>query len=575
MDSHHLPTGSRNRPHVHWDVLAGIVILVVATSLAYLPAWNGGFILDDDGLLLNNPLVQAPDGLYRLWFTTQSQDYWPLTYTTFWLEWRLWGNHPAGYHAVNLVLHIGESLLIWLIISRLSIPGGFLAAALFALHPVNVESVAWISQRKNTLSLLFFLLSILWYLKSDRSLTNLGDGSADPLAQSTRPASPRKAGWYLLSLFAFVLACLSKGSVVILPLILLAIIAWKRPATKRDLIRLIPLVIVAVVFAALNVWFQKLATPGVIRTAGMEERTLGAGAAVWFYLYKAMWPFDLAFIYPLWQIEPQDWQWWLPLMAAVAVTAILVLKRSTAWGRAFLLAWVFFCIALLPVLGFTDVGFMRFSLVADHYQHVAIIAVVALVAAGWSRWRHSSSGATILAANAVTAAILCTLAYLTWRQSSLYRDARTIYTAAIEKNPNCWMLHGNLGDALLDEGETAAATEQLNIALQLNLDSFDAHCNLGVALFKLHQPAAAIQHLRRAVELKPTMQEAYHQLTMIYVETNQPELALATAEKALSTARSLGQDSVVADITAWEQKYKAHQPNLKKPVDPKSIQIEH
>jgi hypothetical protein len=206
------------RPAVRFEIVAGIAFIVVATSLVYLPSWNGGFIFDDYVMLVDNPRVTAPDGLYRIWFTKQSQDYWPLTYSTFWLQWRLWGNDPTGYHLVNLALHIGESLLVWLILSRLSIPGAFLAATLFALHPVNVESVAWISQQKNTISLLFFLLSILCYLQFDRSLTKRENQPEEEYAPSNFSNQRGNPGWYFLSLVAFALGNLSKGSVAILPL---------------------------------------------------------------------------------------------------------------------------------------------------------------------------------------------------------------------------------------------------------------------------------------------------------------------------------------------------------------------
>ncbi len=148
-------------------VSAGVTLIVVVIFLAYLPSINGGFVLDDDDLLTDNAFIKASDGLYQFWCTAETQDYWPVTNTTFWIEWRLWGMNPTGYHVTNLILHIVESLLIWVILRKLSIPGAFLAAMIFAVHPVNVESVAWIAQRKNMMAMLFFLLSILCYLKTE------------------------------------------------------------------------------------------------------------------------------------------------------------------------------------------------------------------------------------------------------------------------------------------------------------------------------------------------------------------------------------------------------------------------
>jgi hypothetical protein len=309
--AHFLTVGHRQR------VLAGAALIACAAALAYFPALRGGFILDDNILLTDNGLIKAPDGWYRIWCTTEPIDYWPVFNTAFWLQWRLWGLHPTGYHVVNLILHIITGLLIWIILHRLSIPGAFVAALLFAVHPVNVETVAWISQCKGLLAMLFFLLSILSYLQAEEP------------AQRDRGVSVDR--WYWLSLVAFALAMLSKGSVAILPAVLLGIVWWLRPLTRRDLLRTLPFVLIAVVLVRVNVWFQTHGTEGHIRSAGVMERLVGAGAVVWFYLSKALVPVDLAFIYPQWHVQVNQVWWWLPLLAAVAVTCLgLLLHRARA-----------------------------------------------------------------------------------------------------------------------------------------------------------------------------------------------------------------------------------------------------
>ena len=219
---------------------------MLAVFFAYSSSVTGGFILDDDRLVYDNDLIKAQNGLSQFWCTAKSDDFWPVTSSGFWIEWRLWDMCPAGYHITNLILHAAEVLLIWVILRRLSIPGAFLAAAIFAVHPVNVESVAWIAQRKNTMAMLFFLLSILWYLK-----TVMPKASADMIPVMSFPGPLRVAAkqntahcplstahcflWYWLSLAAFVLAMLSKGSVVVLPALLLGIIWWLRPVIIRDI----------------------------------------------------------------------------------------------------------------------------------------------------------------------------------------------------------------------------------------------------------------------------------------------------------------------------------------------------
>ncbi len=447
------------------NTLVAASLIVVAVFLVYLPALSGGFVLDDDLLLTENNLIQAPDGLHRFWCTAEATDYWPVTNTTLWIEWRLWGMHPDGYHVTNLILHIVESLLIWVILRKLSVPGAFWAAVIFAVHPVSVESVAWIASRKNLMAMLFALLSILWYLKyikhAHRLIDHAGQRSRTMPAFSSFILHPSSFYlWYWLSLAAFVLAMLSKGSAAVLPVLLLLIVWWLRPLTKWDLLRTVPFFLVAAVLSGVNVWFQTHGSGEVIRSSGFVERLLAAGVIVWFYLYKAFLPVDLAFIYPLWHVDVGNPLWWLPLAAALALTAALWWYRN-AWSRPFLFAWSFFCVALVPVLGFVDVGFMKHSLVADRYQHAAIIAAIALAAAGWNLWRRHARDTFYWAAATIAFAAAGSLAFLTWQQNGLYHDALTLYQAALQKNPNSWMAHYNLANDI----ETGGASTRGHRAL--------------------------------------------------------------------------------------------------------------
>ncbi len=371
---------------------------MIAVFLVYLPCLNGRFVMDDDTMVTDNALIQSQDGLYRFWCTAQAIDFWPATNTTFWIEWRLWGNNPGGYHTTSLILHVLESLLIWLILRRLSVPGAFLAALIFAVHPVNVESAAWIAQRKNITAMLFFLLSILWYLKAvQRADTQTAPGHLKDNHRETASGFPHPSSfilhpssldfWYWLSLAAFVLAMLGKGSAAVLPVLLLVIICWLRPLTRWDFLRTAPFFLVAILLTAVNVWFQTHGGEAITRSADFIQRLLGAGGVVWFYLYKAVLPIDLAFVYRQWHIEAGNPLWWMPLLCVLIITAVLWLYRKKPWARPLLFAWAFFCAALVPVMGFTDVGFMKYSLVADHYQHIAIIGVIALAAGYWGLWR--------------------------------------------------------------------------------------------------------------------------------------------------------------------------------------------
>ncbi|MGA2796855.1 MAG: tetratricopeptide repeat protein [Thermoguttaceae bacterium] len=520
-------------------VLAGVAILALTVFIAYFPSINGGFIWDDVSLLTKNLLVKASGGLHRIWCTTDPIDYWPMTNTSFWIEWRLWETNPIGYHVTNIMLHIVEALLIWVSLRKLSIPGAFLAAIVFAMHPVNVESVAWIAQRKNTLTMLFFLLSILWYLKADMHKAIAGiaparsHGEPWELDKIRSPLSiPHAPLWYRLSLAAFMLAMLSKGSAAVLPVLLLGIIWWRRRLTKRDCLRTAPFFIVAAVLTLVNICFQSRDVGESIRYAGFLERLLGAGVVIWFYLYKALLPIDLAFIYPQWQIQTGNPLWWPPLSAALLITAVLWCYRKK-WSKPFLFAWGFFCVALIPVMGITYVFFMRYSPVADHYQHIAIIGVITLTVTGWSIWHQRVRGILYWGTTLVTIVAVGVLTLLTWRQSGLYSDESTLFQETLEKNPGCWMAHTILGIISLNKGQLPEAIAHQREAVRLNPDFFEAQNNLGSALAKAGRPQEAIEHYKRATELNPYFLDAHYNLGIALFNVGRLQEAIDQYQQAL------------------------------------------
>jgi tetratricopeptide (TPR) repeat protein len=496
--------------------LAGLAML------AYLPALFGGFIWDDDHFLTRNALIRASDGLYRFWFTTQPQDYWPLTSSTLWLEWRLWGMNPLGYHLTNLVLHLGAVFLLWRILVRLRIPGAYIAAFFFAVHPVNAESVVWITQRKNLLAMVFFLLSVLWFLESEES-------------------TGKKARWYWLSWLAFLLAMLSKASVAPLPLVLLGIVGWKHRPGRRDWIRLVPFVAVGTGLALVNVWFQSH-TYIRFRPAGVLQRILGAAAAIWFYWGKALLPLKLTFIYPQWRVHPNDWRWWIPLLGILGVTVVLM---RTARLRPSLAAWLFFGIMLLPAAGLTDVSFMAYSLVADHYQHLAIIGVAAIAGFSWARWQEYLGG---WIPKAVAAGVILSLAALTWRQSQIYGDAETLYRTTIERNPAAWMARTNLGTMLADAGRAPEAVDQFSSALTEATQDAEAslltpparayylsviHYDLGKSLRDAGRNQEAIGQFQTALQLSPRYPDANNSLGISLAREGRSAEAIARFTEAL------------------------------------------
>lgn len=524
-------------------VLGGVALLAIAACLAYWPALKGEFVLDDDGLLTDNVLVKASDGLSRMWFTLEPVDYWPVTNSTLWLEWRLWGMNPVGYHVTNLLLHVAAALLIWANLRALGIPGAFLAALLFVVHPVNVESVAWISQRKDALAIVFFLLSILWYLRAEqqRGARNQGPGTKeDETSSQAEGQTPGVTGsdrpWYWLSLLGFVLALLSKGSVAILPLLLLLIVWWQRRRIGLgDLARTAPFFLVAVALTAVNLWFRTHGADIIVRDISFSQRLVGAGTAVWFYLSKGLTPIHLSFSYPQWQIESQLLFWWLPLAAAFIVTLLLgrnYNSTQTNWGRALLFAWVFFCVALVPVLGFTDVGFMQYSPVADHYQHIAIIALSALAAAAWSVGYIRSHRLSRLIVGLTAVIVVGLLTLLSRQQSQLFSSPITLYEATIKENPGSWFARNNLGIIFGKYGRTRDAKLQFDEALRLNPDCAMTHYNLGNLFRVTDKIQDSIAQYQLALKLQPNFYDAHNNLGSVFLSNGRPQEAAVQFREA-------------------------------------------
>ena len=562
------------------------LLLVAAVVASYWPAVHGGFLFDDDALVSQSPIVHAADGLKRIWFTTEPIDYWPVTNSSFWVEWRLWGPHPTGYHLTNVLLHAASALLVWRVLRMLPVPGAFWGALLFAVHPMNVQSVAWIAQRKNTLAMLFFLLSILWFLK-DASRRSEGQPAIAQEGRSARrekrrpkgatrvragtgtgPLDPRTLGpvddafrWYLLSLVAFVLAMLSKGSVAVLPGVLLVLLWWRRRSfSGADLRRLWPFFAVAIVFTLVNVWFQARAGEP-IRDVTLLERVLGAGGIVWFYLSKAIAPVGLTFMYPQWDVRAGDLRWWLAIAAAAAVTVLLWRARRRRVPAALLAAWLFFCLALVPVLGLADVYFMKYALVADHYAYIALLAVTTMAGAVIASLRRPALRAVAGGALAVA------LGVATWGQAHLYADPEVLYRATIERNPSAWALYNNLGALLIERGHDEEALSQLHEGLRLNprlvaaynnlclaevhLGRFDAalaecseaarndprlamaHANLGIALMAFGRLREAEPQLETAIGLEPDYAEAHYNLAHLLVVTGRAREAVPHLREVL------------------------------------------
>jgi len=495
-----------------------VLSLAAATIMAYRPAWNGGFLWDDDAYITNNELLTAPNGLRRIWLSFDSpSQYFPLTYTSFRIERALWGLNPSGYHWTNIFLHVANALLVWRLLARLKLPGAWLAAAIFALHPVQVESVAWITERKNVLMGFFFLLTLFaWIAFTD---------------ESTR----RPWRFYVLAMILYALALSAKTTACTLPAALLLIL-WlqKKPIGKRRLIQILPFLILGFSMGLVAVWWERYhqGTHGPLFALSSLERTLVASHAVWFYLGKLLCPSNLIFIYPKWTIAATralDYTW---LLAGVALCFAIYLARRYL-GRGVEVAAVFFVATLSPVLGFIMLYTFRYTFVADHYQYLACIAPIALFSAGTANLAGVFTRARpfILSAAACAAAVLWAL---TWRQSAMYGDIEALWRTTLAKNPNCWMAHNNLGIVLFQKGEIDEAVSHYRITLNLQPDFWDADYNLGTALLKKGEIDEAIAYCTRAVTIAPNDPDAQVALGNSLAQKERVDDAIAHYKKALA-----------------------------------------
>jgi len=539
-----------------WEGRAGEwllgLLLVAAVVLAYQPVWHAGFIWDDDFYVTQNPLLTAPDGLKRIWFSLDSpSQYFPLTYTLFRLERALWGLNAAGYHWVNLLLHAANGLLLWRLLRRLALPGAWLAAALFALHPVQVESVAWVTEGKNVLSLFFSLLAV-------RAWVEFVDD---------RPAPAGR--YYALALLAAALALGAKTTACTLPAALLLVLWLKhQPLTFRRLALILPFLVMGVAMGLLSVWWERYhqGTRADLFAYGPLDRLLIASHAVWFYAGKLLWPVGLTFSYPQWSINPADplAYGWLAAGAAVCVAAGLARRRL---GRGVEVAGLFFVATLSPLLGFIMNYTFRYTFVADHYQYAAAIGPLALAAAVLARGGAGRFRARVRWRVVAGAALLIVLGTLTWRQARRYADEETLWRATLADNPRCWMAHDNLatlldlqgkldeamvhyqaslevypahaearnnfGAALERQGRLDEAIAQFQIALQINPGDADIHCNLGRTWLQKGGVDEAVAQYQEAVRLQPGSAPAHFGLANALRQQGHPEAALAQCRAAL------------------------------------------
>ena len=476
-----------------WRGALVAALLAAAVFLVYTPVLNAGFVWDDDDHFTDNPFVSEPEGIIAIW-TTAKAIYYPLTLTTWWVLRRLFDLNPLPYHLVTIACHVVACWLLWKVLEERRIGGALVAALLFAVHPMHVESVAWATELKNTQSAVFFFLALLLYGRWEESQRRLHYGAA---------------------LLAFLAAVLSKPSVTPLPGVLLVLVWWRTGRlAMRDVWATLPFFALSALSAAWTIWEQKHHSnaQGPEWDHTLLERALISARAVWFYVEKMAWPDPLIFIYPRWQVEVGSPSWYVPLVGMALILGALLVAcwRSTQrWPRHALTAVLIYLGLLFPVLAFFNIYFQRFSFVADHFAYLATAPVFAALGGGAAAAVKRLDAEVRPWAWGVVGLLLAALGLLSWRQAHAYHDEATLWLDTIAKNPAAWIAHNNLGFEYARQGRYEEAIPYHAEALRLKPNYDEAANNLGVALLQLGRAEEALVPLRRAAGLRENYLQAH------------------------------------------------------------------
>lgn len=486
----------------------GTIALFLAAFLVYWPALNGAFLWDDNLDLTENLALRDLRGLWRLWFAPPTLDYYPIKFTVQWVQWQLWGEHVLGYHVTNVLLHALGGVLLWRVFARLGLRFAWLGALIFVVHPLAVESVAWIAELKNVLSLPPLLLALLAWLDFD--------------AHGAPRAYRRALAW-------FIVAMLCKTSVVMFP-VTLVLFTWGKHdrITFSDARRLAPFFAVSLGLGLLTLWLQFGRALGgeSLPLGGPLHRVALAGASLAFYTWKSLWPSGLLPIYPQWRVDPAAW-WQLAPWVALVALAIAGGRARVTWGRPVLLGVGWFVLHLAPFLGFVPISFLRFTWVMDHFTYVPLPGLIGLALAGLERLRADCVGWV------VGVGIASVLAVIAQRHAATYRDPHTFWSHTVAHHPDAWIARNNLGLALALQNDFAGAVREYEYALRVRPDYFEARMNLGNALRQLGRAEEGIAALRSAIQLRPNVSLAHYNLGLALLALNRPDEAYASLERAI------------------------------------------
>lgn len=487
-----------------------IALIVGAGFWAFSPALNGDWLWDDDLLISQNALIHDPAGLWKIWFQPDRHLlYFPLTASVEWFEWRLWHDQTLGYHVINVVLHLTGSLLVWRVFHRLGLKLAWLGGLIFAIHPINVESVAWMAELKNTLSLPLFLLAVCAFLDFDER---------------------RKPKDYLLALGLFVAAMFAKTTMMMFPVVSLLYAWWKRGRIGwGDLKLSVPFLAVSVAFGFLTLHFLHRSADAVnIPEGGLLSHLACAGLAISFYFSKCFLPLQQMPIYPRWDVDPPLFTQFLPYPILIGVLLWCWSKR-TPWGRHALLGLGFFLIMLAPFVSLIP---MSYTWVMDHLVYIPLIGLVGLVVAGVGEIETMIPASCRPLGVGFVAAVIAFLGWQCHSYATVFANPETMWSYAVEKNPEAWPAYDNLGVAFVKAGDLAGGIEQYNRSLQLH-PCPSVYNNLGLALMQTDLLPEALSAFESSVQLAPEYTETYNHLGFALMEAGREAEAKQQFETAL------------------------------------------
>jgi len=519
--------------------------LVLAVAAAYVPALKAGFVWNDDTYLTENRTLDGIEGLRLIWTEPKANEqYYPMVFTSFWVEKHLWSLQPFGYHLVNVLLHAGSALLLWGLLVRLGLPGAWFAAALFALHPLGVESVAWITERKNTLSLFLSLLAIhAWY-----SFLEARTKAAEPkkkrrAVRAAEPWSRSPTAFYVLAFACLTLALFAKTTACVVPAVLLVLAWWSKGSegliVSSDVRPLFPLFTIGAFLALQTAWLERT----VVQAAGSEweigpaGRVVLAGQTALFYAGKLFFPAKLAFIYERWNVDPRDLRQWLEAAGVLGLVAAAWLLRRRV-GRGPLTSLLLFLGVLVPAMGFFNVYAMRYSWVADHFAYQALAVFAACTVCAAASWIAPLGIAPRRIAAALGLAVLAVLASRTHAQSRSYRNEETLWRDTLERSPSCFMCETNYGNWLMEKGREAEAVPHFEKSLSLKPDNVPALLNLARIEEQGGRLDAATDHLRAALRIAPQDTTVLINLATVSTKSGRIDEAIASYEEALRLGAS-------------------------------------